>query len=514
MGVSDWLLVLAGLITVIYFWIKRHYSYWQIHNVPSITSINPIFGNIKELFCMQVNPAVHVAALYNHKEAKDQPFVGIHIFHKPALLIRDLDLIKTVFIKDFNKFSNRYCSCDPHGDPLGSSNIFFVKNPMWKDIRSKLSPVFSTGRLKQMFPHVAKIGADLDKHLCEIPLDKNPVLEVKEISALYTIDSIASVAYGIDANCLKDPNSEFRVQGISIFKWNTLTTICFNGVFFLPEYTGLFKFRTFSREAAAFMRKAISFAMDERIKCGLQRNDLIDTLVSLKKDAAAKGEKLDDEVLIAQAAVFFTAGFETTSSVISFGLHELSHAQDVQTRLRKEIKEVLDKCNGNITYDALQEMEYLNMVTMEILRLYPSLPFLDRECTLSENESSYSLEPFGNFKVPHGMPVYISTYAIHKDPKYFPNPDQFDPERFSAENRPNLTQNAYMPFGAGPHSCIGERLGLIKAKIGLISYLRNHYVTTCDKSHTKLIFDPKAVLLQAKGGLYCKFVRDPLYVEK
>ncbi|XP_055856026.1 uncharacterized protein LOC129919200 [Episyrphus balteatus] len=514
MGVSEWLLVLTGIVTALYFWVKHHYGYWRRQNVPCIET-NPIFGNLKELICMTVNPAVHVANLYNHKNAQDQPVVGIHVFHKPALLLRDLDLIKTIMIKDFNKFSNRYGACDPHGDPLGHLNIFFAKNPLWKEMRTKLTPVFTTGKLKQMFPLIAKIGVELDNYLCKTPLDStNCIKEVKEISALFTTDVIASVAYGLDANCLKNPQSEFRQQGSKIFKWDTFKTIQFNGIFFLPEFVSFFGWKTFTTEAASFIRNTISYVMDERQKSGAVRNDLIDTLVALKKEAAIAGEKLTDEVLIAQAAVFFTAGFETTSSTISFGLYELSKKQEVQTRLREEIKEFLEKNGGNITYDALQEMEYLNMVTLEILRLYPSLPFLDRECTLSKDETEYSLKPYSDISVPHGMPIYISTYAIHKDPQYFANPEEFDPERFSAENRPNLTPNSYMPFGAGPHSCIGERLGIIKAKIGLINFLRNHYVLTCEKTEHKLTFDPKAVLLSAKGGLYCKLVRDPLFVEQ
>lgn len=259
---------------------------------------------------------------------------------------------------------------------------------------------------------------DLDKYLCKHSVDStNCVKEVKEISALFTTDAIASVAYGLEANCLNNPKSEFREQGKEIFKWNTYTTIRFNGIFFLPEFAALFRWKTFTKKAASFIRETISYVMSERMKTGLTRNDLIDTLVSIKKAAAAEGEELDDEVLIAQAAVFFTAGFETTSSGISFGLYELSKNQEIQNRLREEIKECLEKNDGNVTYETLQGMEYLNMVTLEVLRLYPTLPFLDRECTLSKGEEGYSLEPYSNFKIPNGMPIYISTYALQKDPK-------------------------------------------------------------------------------------------------
>lgn len=67
-----------------------------------------------------------------------------------------------------------------------------------------------------------------------------------------------------------------------------------------------------------------------------------------------------------------------------------------------------------------------------------------------------------------------------------------------------------MPFGIGPHNCIGERFGLIQSKVGLINFLRNHYVTPCDKTHKEMILSPRALIIQSEGGIYLNIVRDPL----
>uniref|UniRef100_T1GXH4 Cytochrome P450 n=1 Tax=Megaselia scalaris TaxID=36166 RepID=T1GXH4_MEGSC len=88
---------------------------------------------------------------YNHPAGKDQPFVGIHVFQKPGILVKDPELVKQVMIKDFNKFSNRFLAADFKNDPLAAFNLFFTKNPEWKMIRTKLSPVFTSGKIKQMF---------------------------------------------------------------------------------------------------------------------------------------------------------------------------------------------------------------------------------------------------------------------------------------------------------------------------------------------------------------------------
>lgn len=514
MALSEWLLVLSGLLTLLYLWIAHHFSYWKRKNIPYIEP-NYIFGNLKDMLFMKNCAADHMVALYTHKKAQNEPIVGIHIFNKPALVIRDLDIIKNVLIKDFYKFSDRYSKCDPHHDALGSYNLFFVKNPVWKELRSKLTPVFTSGKIKQMFPLVEVIGSELDNYLCNMALnsDTNEV-EVKNICGHYTTDVIASIAFGIQANSLKDPNSEFRRNGRKLFKFTHYRAFEFITVFFLPELARICGCKMFSKEAATFLRSSIQHIMAERIKSGCTRNDLIDTLVAFKKAAEADKDKQhlaqNPDMLVAQAAVFFTAGFETTSSSMSFGLYELSKKPELQKRLRQEIKDALEKCNGKITYEMIGEMEYLNMVLQEVLRLYPPLPFLDRQCTLPEGETEYSLKPYSDFGIPHGMPVYIPVYALHRDPKYFPNPDEFDPERFAPENKATFPQLAYMPFGVGPHNCIGERFGILQAKLGLINFLRNHSVTTCSKTHKKMILDPNAMIIQSLGGIYLKVVRDPL----
>lgn len=514
MALSEWLLVLSGVLTLLYIWIKHNFSYWRRKNVPYIEP-NHIFGNLKDMVFMKNCAANHMITLYTHKQAQEQPVVGIHIFNKPALLIRDLDLIKTILVKDFNKFSDRYSRADPHQDALGSYNLFFIKNPYWKELRSKLSPVFTSGKIKKMFPLVEEIGAELDKYLCNLALGSNTnVVEVKDICGHYTTDVIASIAFGVQANSLKDPNADFRRNGRKLFQFTAYRAFEFTTIFFLPQLVRLFRCKMFSPEATSFLRGTIQHIMSERTKSGHTRNDLIDTLVAFKKAAEADKEKKhiaqNSDMLVAQAAVFFTAGFETTSSSMSFGLYELSKKPEMQKRLRQEIKDALEKCGGKITYEMVGEMEYLNMVLQEVLRMYPPLPFLDRECTLAEGEKEYSIKPFSDFGIPNGMAVYVPVYAIQRDPKYFPNPDEFDPERFSSENKANFPQLAYMPFGIGPHNCIGERFGILQAKLGLINFLRNHSVTTCEKTHKKMILDPKALIIQSKGGIYLKVLRDPL----
>lgn len=317
------------------------------------------------------------------------------------------------------------------------------------------------------------------------------------------MDVIATTALGIDANTLSNPDSEFYKNGRVIFDFDFFRAIEFNVIFFLPKLAPLIRAKLFGKKADKFLKSIFNFVMKERAKSGVYRSDLIDILVELKKENLSN---FTDDALLSQAATFFSAGFETTSQTMSFALYELAKHPEIQTRLREEIRRVLENGNGNISNDSINEMEYLSMVLNETLRLYPVLPYVDRVATLESGE--YSLEPFGDFKIKQGTPVFIPVYAIHKDPKYFPEPDKFDPERFSPKNRGNIQSGTYLPFGSGPRTCIGERFALVSGKIGLFYFLKNHYFRLNDKSHKEMKLSKSALLVQADGEIFLDIVRD------
>ncbi|XP_055909013.1 probable cytochrome P450 6g2 [Eupeodes corollae] len=520
--ITELLLFVTFILFGIYIWANHHFSYWRNKNVAYVEP-NYFFGNFKDMLMMSKNCADVIKDLYNHKNAKDQPILGIYIFNKPALLIRDPELVKSICVKNFDKFSDRYAQSDTKGDTLGSATLFMINNPEWKELRTKLSPVFTSGKMKQMFPLIQEIGNNLDTYINSFQIDKNSnsfVREVREICFLFTTDVIATVAFGIKTSSLKNPKDAFLRVGRSTLDFTLWRGLQFVVAFFIPHLASLFRCKLFAKDTEVFFRKTINSVMDNRIKNGTTRNDLIDVLAELKKQCLGDSQNnnnlpMTNDILVAQAATFFIAGLETSASTMSFCLYELSKNPEIQERLREEIRQALLRNitltgKDTLTYEDVYGMEYLDMVIMETLRLYPSLPILDRICTLPKDEKEFSLKPFSDFAIPNNMPVYVPKIAIHRDSKYFPNPDKFDPERFSAKNKPNIQTGTYLAFGLGPRSCIGYRMGLLKTKIGLISFLRNHILTTCDKTTKQIFLDPKALFVQTKGGIYCKFIRDPL----
>jgi len=220
-------------------------------------------------------------------------------------------------------------------------------------IRSNLTPVFTSGKIKQMFSLANDIGKELDKYICK-KTDNNSKMseeEVKNISQLFTVDVIASIAYGIDAHSISNPNADFLKHGREIFNFNRWRSFEFSALFFLPDLIPLFNFKVFTEKSTNFLKQSFRHIIEVREKSNTNRNDLIEALIALRKQQQNENDpskSLDEITLIAACATFFIAGYETSSTTMSFALWELSKHPEIQKRLRQEIQEVLKKTKWRI----------------------------------------------------------------------------------------------------------------------------------------------------------------------
>ncbi|KAG5339509.1 CP6K1 protein, partial [Acromyrmex charruanus] len=485
----DGMIILMTLIITAYLYMTRKFKYWKKRGILEITPM-PFFGNFKECLFQKKAPAYFLKDIYD--EMKDLPYVGFYVLDKPFLLVRDRELVKNILVKDFNYFSDRYNMADPI-DRIGYANLFFIKNPAWKVVRTKLTPFFTSGKMKKMFDLMLTCVKNLDEYLDALELEGNgKTIEVRELTAKFATDIIGSTAYGLDVNSFKDPNAEFRKYGKMIFQYDTYRSFEMLAIFFLPTIVRLTRIKMFGKEPTDFMRKVFWETLTHRMKSGLKRNDLIDILLELKNnnnnDQDLKDFTFDGDDLLAQAASFFSAGFETSSTTTTFALYELAMQPEIQNTLRKEIFEALKKSNGKITYDMVWSLPYLDMVMSETLRMYPPLGYLNRV-----PNQTYKVPKF-NLVIEKGTPVYISMLGLHYDPEYFPNPNKFDPERFNEENKRKRPPCVYFPFGEGPHACIGNRFGLLQTKLTLLKILSKCEVTLCKETLVPVVIDPRGAM--------------------
>lgn len=139
--------------------------------------------------------------------------------------------------------------------------------------------------------------------------------------------------------------------------------------------------------------------------------------------------------------IFFLGGFETSSSLSVFAMYELALNPEIQEKLRSEIRCGLEENNGKLTYDMLFGFKYLDMVVNETLRKYPPAFIITRNST-----KEFKI-PGMEMTIPAHTDINISVLSIHRDPDYYPNPDEFDPERFTLENVRNRKPFTFIPFG-------------------------------------------------------------------
>ncbi|XP_033212129.1 cytochrome P450 6k1-like isoform X2 [Belonocnema kinseyi] len=446
----DGLILILSAITAAYVYMTRNFNYWKKRGVVEVQP-TAFIGNFGDCLFLRKSPGQFLKDIYDM--GKNTPYVGLFVFDKPFLLLRDPQVIKRVLVKDFNYFNDRYVRVSEE-DKLGNSNLFIIKNPDWKTLRAKLSPIFTSLRLKKMFELMVEVGKDLDTYLQTEGLEGvGRSLEMKEICAKFTTDLIGSTAYGLKVNSLNNPDAEFRKCGRKIFTYNIRRAVELTSIFFKPEIVKPLGFKFFEKESTEFLRNVFWNTINQRMESGIKRNDLIDLLIELKKNQENNPEQngfnFDGDNLVAQAAIFFTAGYETSATTMSFTLYELAKNPDFQKRLRVEILDAIKNNGGEITYNMLVILPYLDSVVSETLRMYPPATFLDRVAM-----QDYRI-PATELIIEKGTPIFIPLYGFHYDPEYFHNPEIYNPERFSEENKKSITPFTYLPFGDGPHVCIG-----------------------------------------------------------
>nr|WCC58079.1 cytochrome P450 [Pharsalia antennata] len=501
---DSFLVDLVGLVTaivaVVYAYFLWTFQYWKRRNIPYLEPVIP-WGNLE-------NPTKRTMFIgdrfrYIYKEARlkgrDWKYCGMFGMTKPLLFILDLDLLRQIMVKDFNNFVDRGFYSNEKDDPL-SCHLFALDGIKWKNLRAKLSPTFTSGKMKIMFPKIMQCASIMAEYL-EQQANQKEAVDFKSVAGNFSTDVIGSCAFGLDCNSFKDPDSVFRRNGTRVFERTKAGSLKLSFCLYFPRLAVFMGLRIIPKDVADFFMKVVDDTVLYREKNNLSRNDFLQLLIDIKnnKETETDGHKGDGktltmEELAAQCLVFFLAGFETSSTTLTFALYELATHQDIQDKVREEVEEVLAKHQGQLTYDSLTDLKYMKQVIDETLRKYSPGTFMTR--VSSED-----------YKVPgavieKGTTIVIPIHGIHHDEEYYENPSVFDPERFTEENKAARHPYAHIPFGEGPRICIGERFGLLEVKIGLTTILRKFRLTLNQKTKEPLEFSKVAIVPMVEGGMW------------
>lgn len=365
----DFVALCVALFTVLYLFVRRTYSYWERRGFATVPDASQIFGHFKNSLLQKEYVGNLAMRLY---KSTNEPFVGIYSILRPVLLIRDPELVQTILIKDFPNFMDRGVYSNAKTDPL-SGHLFSLPGQPWKTLRGKLSPTFTSGKLKAMFSTLINCGSSLQSFL-ENVAKEGKLLDTRDLAARHTTNVIASVGFGIDVDTIAEPNNEFRKYGRKIFEPNVMNAIRFFLKFIAPEVMEALPMKSHDAKVEEFFRSVVKQNLEHREKNNVTRKDFFQLLIQLRNTGTVQLDdqwetviKADDnqktlteDEILAQTFVFFGAGFETSSTTLSFCLYQLSKYPEIQARVHSEIDKVLKEHNGQVTYESIADMKYLD----------------------------------------------------------------------------------------------------------------------------------------------------------
>lgn len=235
------------------------------------------------------------------------------------------------------------------------------------------------------------------------------------------------------------------------------------------------------------VRTIIQQMIDERRRTGEQKDDLLAMLMEARDEET--GATMTDEQLRSEAGIVIGAGQETTSNLLTWAFHVVAAHPEIESRVLAELDAAL--AGRTPTLDDLPNLPYLKMLIDEILRVYPPAWAITSRNALAD-------DTILGYHIPRGSQVFILPYILHRDPRFWENPEQIIPERFAPEHEASRHRYAYLPFGAGPRKCIGNSFALIETQMILAALLPK--VRLALQPGFQVVPDP-AFTLRVKGGL-------------
>uniref|UniRef100_A0A182PZA6 Uncharacterized protein n=1 Tax=Anopheles epiroticus TaxID=199890 RepID=A0A182PZA6_9DIPT len=525
-------LLLLLLLGLFYAYVTRNNRYFEGKPIPCLP-FEPLFGSTRHLLLRKVASHDFMRSIYDRfKEVK---VFGMFDLINPVFVVRDPELIKQITVKDFDHFVNHRpifgSNLDRDSIALFGKTLFALSDQQWRDMRATLSPAFTGSKMRLMFDQIVQCSAGVVEYYREKVNQSDEEHEMKDVFSRYTADVIASCAFGLQVDSYREPTNAFYINGkrmIDFTRIQTLLKAISYRVF--PWLMEKLEIDLFDREASLFFAKIVLETEKTRETSGIVRPDMIHLLMQAKKgllkrqkerdeshvegfataqesevgmSSAQANEPLTQMELVAQCLIFFLAGFDTVANCLTFLAYELTINRDVQDQLYEEICATEDALQGKpISYEALQHMKYMDMVVSESLRKWSPAPSTDRICT---RDYVVRLENGVEFTIDKGAIVFLPIAGIHYDPQYFPNPEKFDPERFSERNREKIIPGTYVPFGIGPRNCIGSRFALMEVKAIVYQLLKEFSFEQTSRTEVPIRLQKGFVALNSENGVHVKF---------
>ena len=398
-----------------------------------------------------------------------------------------------------------------------------------------------------MAPLLREVNKKMNAYVSNLA-ENDKEFEAKDLTGKFSLDGLASCAFGVETGSFDDDNSEFLIHAKGAFGMLSGTSFSDKPMSLLQKIQGFMSFiklmasffvpniikkvaakmgfvNMFSNflatEHTEFLMHVIEETIKQRKASQTKRNDLIDMMIEAIKEEKTPGDVEDDfhgmdqyekdaqivgytrkknishDDVVATALLMLSAGYDTTGTAMSYILYELALNQDVQETLLEEVKAASLDVN-EMPYEILQSLPYLDAVIKETLRKHPILAGLERLCT-----KDYKL-PGHDYVVKKGEMIRVQNVGVCFDPDIFPNPKVFNPERFTKENMDNRSPYSFMAFSLGPRNCLAMRFAMFEMKICITNLVSNFKFIPCERTVKEVEWNPTSFFGMPKTGLWIK----------
>ena len=384
-------------------------------------------------------------AFYTRCAREFGDFFTVRFGWKRAFFINHPDLIERVLVTDARNFTKHFAL--RMNRLLLGNGLLTSEGDFWLHQRRLIQPAFLRERVAGYGPDMVALTERMVSSWRD-----GETRDIHEDMTRLTLEIAAKTMFGVDFSdgggaamkgALDDIADTFRTRYYSLFR--------------LPD--------TVPTPANLRLRRAVRclddivYALIEQRKGGGERADLLSILLRARGEG---NERMSDRQLRDEAMTLFLAGHDTTALTLSWGFYLLAQHPEITDRLTAELRTVLG--DRRPTAEDLPRLRYTDMVVHEVMRLYPAAYVFGRQ--------SIEACDLGGYRLPAGATVLMSQWVMHRDPRFWDDPESFRPERWADGLAQRLPKFVYFPFGGGPRICIGSAFAMLEAVLVLATVLQ------------------------------------------
>lgn len=239
-----------------------------------------IFGNMLELFTKKYSLGIQLQKLY--ERTKHLPYAGIYIFHRPALIVNNLDLMSFIMMNDFEHFTDRGLIFDGKSEPL-LQHLHNLNGDRWRKLRNKITHAFSSNKIEKTFDTIFDCGRKMTEYLKSEALIES-MIDIKEVMAKFTTDTIISFAFGVESNSFENPNVGFKKMDRDVFDFGLKRKLIMFISLFTFDVRRIVNAKIFKDDITNYFIELINDVLNYRKENNVSKDDIMDTLIRLKDE--------------------------------------------------------------------------------------------------------------------------------------------------------------------------------------------------------------------------------------